>query len=650
MPRTFQATVVLIATLFVLAVLTLINVVQTNQTEKQLLTLSRQVEKLATSNADIKSQLARGVAVSGQTGASTNPNFNGGDPYAQALQDPQNVLKAPTDRDLLYAPDDATEGGVMRAMLSDDPKGFNWLIENSVDVANLQALMHNTIARQDFRDPDSYVPSLAYKITVSPDYKEYTIHLRKGVMWHVPSHPKIDDAKHAWMKEQRELKAEDVKFLVDMIKNPQVEAGATRNYYEDLDRVEIVDDYTLKIFWKKKTYTSWTATLSLYPMPKWLFSKEEDGSAIPDATLGLRFNNHWASQYPIGTGPYRFVKYEKGVRLLLERFEGYWDTKPPIKTIDHAIIKSPDQSLLQLKADQLEYAALTPTQYNAEIIQGKNSPFTDGRIEHQVVDRFAYYYLGWNMDKPLFADKQVRRAMTMAFNRQGLIDNVFFKLGDIQSGSYYYKHPANDPTVVPWAFDLNAAAKLLDEAGWKDTDGDGIRDKVLKGEKQRFEFTVLAYGGSNEWRSALSVYKEDLRKIGVAMDFSPVDWPTMQKKMDDRQFDAVTGGWGLSWDIDPYQLFHSSQADEAKGSNRVGFRHERGDEILVTLRETFEPEERLKLLREFHRILHEEQPYTFFFAPKGVLSWQSRLKNVLVQKIRPQYYSLPWYMDGDAKE
>ena len=649
MPRTFQATVALIITLIALSLLTLVNVLQTNSSEKKILALTQKLERLETTNQEIKDQLARGVAVNttqGQVGAASSSqaptSVAGADPYAAQLGVEGNLLGAPLKP---LIPSDAISGGTLRQLMSDDPKGFNWLLENSVDVANLQELMHNALAKRDFEDPDRWVSDLAYKATVNADYTEYTIHLRRGARWHTPAHPSLDDPKHAWMKQVHEVKAEDVKFLVDLIKNPQVEAGSARNYYEDLDRVEIVDDYTLKVIWKKKTYVSMSATLALYPMPKWLFTREEDGTEIPESTLGLKFNNHWASQYAIGSGPYRFVKYEKGVELELTRNEEYWGQKPPIKNISAVIVKDPEQSLVKLKADEIDFNLLRPAQYSSEILKSKNSPFTRGEIQHQIVDRFAYYYLGWNADTPIFSDKMVRRAMTMAFDRQGLIKNVFFELGVIQSGPYYYQHSANDPSVQAWPYDLKEAARLLDEAGWKDTDKNGIRDKVINGEKVELKFTILAYAGSPEWQSSLSVFKEDLRKIGVTMDYSPVDWPTMQKKMDEKKFDAFTGGWGLGWDIDLYQLWHSSQADEPKGSNRVGFRNKRADEIIVALRESFDPEERTALAREFHRLLHEEQPYTFFFAPKSVFAWHNRLKNPVVQKIRPQFHPIPWWID-----
>ncbi|MFU8806847.1 MAG: ABC transporter substrate-binding protein, partial [Bradymonadaceae bacterium] len=266
------------------------------------------------------------------------------------------------------------------------------------------------------------------------------------------------------------------------------------------------------------------------------------------------------------------------------------------------------------------------------------------QLEHDTTDVFAYFYVGWNMDKPMFADQRVRLAMTHALNRQGIIDNVFNGLGAIQTGPFYYKHPAMDPSVEPYPFDLDKAKKLLEEAGWVDTNGDGVRDKVIDGKKVDFQFTLVAYN-QPDVRSYAAVFREDLRKIGVVMNPEFVEWPMMQRRMDEKNFDAFTGGWGLSWFNDPYQIWHSSQADIPKGSNRVGFRNDEADKIIETLRETFDADERQELLRQFHRIVHDVQPYTFFYARQSVAAWNPRLKNVVFQQIRPQAYSLPWYID-----
>jgi ABC-type transport system substrate-binding protein len=643
MPRTQKATIILILLLATLAILTLFNVLQTQSTQSTVIELRQQVETLAASNQDIRQQLEKGVAVSGTT-SSGSSGAEG--KYADALDDPENILTASTD---LQIPADAKFGGTYRGYLSSDLKGFNWITENSVDVSNIQAQVHNGFARRDFNKPDNWVPELAYKITVSEDQTEYTIHIRDDVYWHTP---KVDfsDPRNEWLKEPRKLTAEDCVFYFELVKNPQVEAGALKNYYEELEKAWVVDEHTFKVKWKRKLYNSKSFTIGVYPLPKWLFTKDQDGNDLPEETLGLKFNNHWASKHAIGTGPYQMVESKTGERTVLERFDKYWGKKYPIERLEYKVIKDPQTAYVKFLAGELDLIGKVPNpKVKSDIFEGGEEKFAEGKLEYDFVDVFAYYYFGWNMDKPMFSDKLVRKAMTHSLNRPLILKNVLNGLGTIQTGPFYYKHPATDDSIEPWPFDLEKAKALLDEAGWKDTDGDGIRDKVIKGQKTDFNFTMVAYD-KPETKTVLSIWKEDLRKIGVVLKAQHVDWPTMQKKMDEKKFDAWTGGWGLGWLIDPYQIWHSSQADVPKGSNRGGFRNERADEIIERLRVTFDEEERMQLYHEFHSILHEEQPYTFFYSPQYVTAWQPRMENMIINKIRPQHLPFPWYIDDSQKK
>ncbi len=636
MPRTFKATIALIAILGILVLATIVSMWQNHQMSSQVVELNQSLSELDRTMSSIHRQLERGISVSGTAGVP------GGDQYADALNDPDNLLEAPTD-ELIYA--DAQEGGTLRRLMLTDPAGFNWLVENSVDVNEIMTYVHEGFARVDFNDPDNYVPSLAYKVTANDDFTEYTVHLREGVYWQRPN-VDMSDPRYEWLRERQEVTAEDAVFYFEMAQHPEVQAAHIANYVEDIKEVEQLDRYTFRVTWDRPIYHSRSTTMGGYPLPKYLYTRDRDGNELPEEMVPAEFNNHWTNDYPVGTGPYRFISFRAGDRIVLERNDDYWGELPPIEQIEYRIIPDADAGFAQLMRGQIDFIPrLDYSRYRTEIVRGgDNSPFKTGELEHDTIDQFAYHYIGWNADKPLFEDRRVRKAMTLAFNREAIIENALHGLATIQTGPYYWDHPANNPDIEPLPFDLERAAELLDEAGWVDQTGDGIRNKEIDGEMHTFRFTLISYNHRPEVQRWVSVYADDLRRIGVELRNDPVDWALMQRRMEEKNFDAFTGGWGLGWQIDLYQIWHSSQADVPRGSNRVGFRNEEADVIIEALRTEFDEDKRIELLREFHEIVHHEQPYTFAYAPKEVSAWQPRLQNVVFQRIRPQSYSLPWYI------
>jgi peptide/nickel transport system substrate-binding protein len=547
------------------------------------------------------------------------------------------------------------DGSYSRGWSSGDPKGFNPMLVNEADLSSLVSnyVDASLASRNKWSNPDVWGAQLACRVEVTDDYKEYTIYLRRGVKWHVPGGVDFSNPKFAWLKGEHELTAHDFVFTLDTLLNPQVENGFAKNYYVDLESWKAVDDHTLVLRWKKKTYTSIAQSLGLAPLPEFLFAYSEAGERFPKETFGLRFNQHWYNNKGyVGTGPYRMVSYTPGQNIVLERNEDYWGAKPAIKRVTYPIYSDPNQTVLRLKSGELDFMYLFPGQYREEFQNWqdrpksewpKNNPFLNGDIQCQVVPEQSYFFTAWNMDKPLFADVKVRTAMTLAFRRKELIDRVFAGLGEPVSGPFLPESGFLDPDVDPLDFNLDRAKQLLAEAGFADTDNDGLLDKVIDGKKTPFDFTLLIYGNRPEYTALSNIYKDDLLRLGIRMKVESAEWSLMQKKMDEKQFDAFTGGWLMPWENDPYQSWHSSQADIPKGSNRVGFRNKEADGYMEKLRETFEPEERKKLYRALHRTIYAEQPYTFFYRRKRPYCWRTTVQGVTFAKDRPPDDFLPWY-------
>lgn len=609
---------------------------QYNSIEKTLLEVRQKTEHNSEVLAELKDRVEKGVAVAGPGVGAQNPGQGGAAPSVEG-----NILSA--DATPLRAPG-AQEGGELKLFSGDDFKGFNVLIENSVDVQEIYTLfIGGQLARRHFSDPDKWHGDLAEAIKIEENNTVYHVWLKKGVKWHKPA-VDFSNPRYKWLDKDHFVTADDLKFTMEMVQSPKVAGAASlRSYFEDFDRIEVINEHELKYIWKKPVFKSKASTLELPVVPRWLYGFNEDGEAYSEEIVADKFNEHWYNDRGIGMGPYKFVENKSGEYLKLTRNDDYYGGRAAIKDVTFKIVKEPEARLIMFKKGELDVLALTPTQYNTEILADPNSPFNQGKFKYVRRPRLAYRYLGWNEKSPLFEDKRVRQAMTMAFNREKIVKEVFFGLGQVVTGSFYPNSAWYSKDTQPWPFDLDRSAKLLEEAGWTDSDKDGIRDRQVNGQKKNFEFQLLVYNSSPEFKAMADILKEDLIKIGVRMTVSPVDWPQMQKQMEDKEFEAFTGGWGLDWEADLRQIWHSSQADAPKGSNFISFKNAEVDKISDALDTEFDFGKRKELCHRFNDILHEEQPYTFFMAPETVLAYQPWVQNLTFQEPRPQtLYHLVW--------
>src|SRR5262249_51076118 len=199
---------------------------------------------------------------------------------------------------------------------------------------------------------------------------------------------------------------------------------------------------------------------------------------------GQDFNSHPAGRAPVGTGPYKFIRWDTGSQIVLERNESYWDKEkfPDIRRIVFKVIPSEVVAFQRLKKGDLDMMSLNPQQW----VKQTNTPaFEQNFIKHEYYTP-AYRYVGWNLRRPYFQDKRVRQALARLINRQAILKNLEYGLGKLTTGPFWIFGYEYDQTLPQIPFDPAGAKKLLDEAGWIDHDGDGIRDK--DGVKFSFKF------------------------------------------------------------------------------------------------------------------------------------------------------------------
>ena len=641
MNRGFLSSIAGIALMTILLAVTVINIWQVDRTEDKLIQLIDRLESIESaieSGAFAGSSDANAPQRSGGIWGAPEPAY-----VTAALQDPANLL----DRDTVaWLPQDGAQGGTLYLHFGSDPKGFNPLAENGADVTEVHEFISPYLIKRHKADTSKWGPELAYSMVTPDDGFTWIFKIREDFWWQSPV---VDYAsgEFDWVKGEHKVTAHDVEFMLQMCMNAQLTGCAPlRSYFEDMVSFGATDDYTFEIKFSTKLFSQADVAIpSLIAYPEFLYAFDQGGVRYDDAIIGQKVQDHWY-KLGIGCGPYQMTEFESGVKIVLERNPRYPLGGNAFDKVVYLILSDQNQPPRKLRTKELHLAYLQPGQYRTEVLDGApDSPFKDGTLTPGEWWEHSWFYIGWNMRKPMFADKRVRKALTHAFDADRLLEEVFMNLGERTTGPMPTFLPFYDHSVKAPTFDLALAGQLLDEAGWKDTDGDGTRDKMIDGELKKFEFNLTVYGSSNEYRTVGTIFKEDLSQIGVTMNVVPLEWSLLLKDVHDREFDAVTLAWVGGPDVSGFnQIWHSKQVDIPRSSNHVGFANAEADAIIEALEVEFDHAKRVELANRFHRLLAEEQPYTFFFTRKRPAFWQTEMRNVKFNLVRPYRNHKAWYL------
>jgi peptide/nickel transport system substrate-binding protein len=259
-----------------------------------------------------------------------------------------------------------------------------------------------------------------------------------------------------------------------------------------------------------------------------------------------------------------------------------------------------------------------------------------------------YVFVGWNARRPQLSDARVRRALTMGTNRAEIVQAILQGYGEVANSSVPPFHWAYDPTVaVASEYDPEGAAALLEEAGWVDRDGDGVRENA---EGQRLSISVKYNQGNQQRQDVAEIMQSQLASIGVEITPQVVEWGTLLQQINTpelRDFDGVVMGWVTEFKLDDTDLFHSGRIDEPYAW--AGTRNATLDRLLDTLAVTVDRDAALPLWAEYQRELALEQPYTFFYFPERLDGVNRRLRNVVMDQ-RGEWVSIrDWYIDPASR-
>lgn len=558
----------------------------------------------------------------------------------------QAVLRSTPDIVVL----DGTKVAPILAAGGGTPVPGDWLVRHTLaDPENLNPYTSSDAGASDIQDyifesllfaaPEPPFPlrggiARAYP-DVAADKLRYTFDLRQGVHF----------------ADGTPLTVADVLFSMKVIQHPLVLATQLRNYYASVADV-YVEGERITFVCTEPYFRNDLMLGGFKIIPRHFYDPEGLLDSVTVASLidgsweqgahadgARRFADRFNREYNrriLGSGPYQLVNPETDLvtqqKVVLTRNEIYWGRGVPelpqsghVDKIVFKVINNTDAAFIDLTNGNLDY-------YTMQSLEFKEKSWEPGFVDHFMkVIRYSggFTYLGWNNDHPIFSDRRVRQAMTLLTDRESMIRNLLFGLGETVVGPIHKFRPEYNSDLVPYPYDPDRALQLLDEAGWRDTDQDGILDRVIDGQKRDFRFEILINSGNQQRKDIALVVQSELQDLGIDCQVRELDWSIFLQRVRGQEFDAVVLGWtgNVRFPPDAYQVWHSSQAED-QGSNYVRFRNAEVDAILESYRREFDVQKRIALYRRFQEILHEEQPYTFLWKQREATAYARRFQGV----------------------
>ncbi len=427
---------------------------------------------------------------------------------------------------------------------------------------------------------DTLAPDLAETVTVSDDGTTYTAKLREGLRWH----------------DGEPVSADDVVFTFQTIQNPDTKSPSAPSFQGVT--VTKVDDRTVT-FKLREPYAPflYNLTSGIAPQHVW--------AGINPKNIALAEQN----LKPIGTGPFQFKKLRKRslgevLEIELERYEGYHGERPYLDEMAFTFFESHEELLRAFQRQQVDGMSFVPPSSVTETEQVRQA-----RIHRVKLPQ--YFAVFFNQARnPALADKSVRTALDLATDRDTLIQEALHGEGvradaPIPAGFLGY---TQNPRRAE--FNIDKATQNLDEAGWKDANGDGIREKG----EVKLSFTLVTTDWP-EYVKTAELMAKMWREVGADVRIESKTVGTVQTEaIRPRNYDALLYGEVLGADPDPYPFWHSTQTHDP-GLNLALYKDRDADKLLEEARKTTDIVKRSETYQRFQERLVENAPAIFLYSP-----------------------------------
>lgn len=487
------------------------------------------------------------------------------------------------------------------------------------------------------------------------DFDPYTLKLSPALAKKLPTIAPIEEGEYkggmTYVFEIKEaatwdngmpILAEDYIFSVKVLLNPAVPAAAYRSYFNFWTDIQVDSDNPRRFtIYTNRPYILAEAALgSLVVYPRYFYDSEGlldsfsvkemmdpvQAKKILNENETLRkFGEQFTAISPrtagdiSSNGPYLLEKWETGQELILRKKQNWWGTS--FADSSSFFVAHPERLIFKIIPDVMTATSLLKSE-KLDVMTGLTSDLflqlkEDPKIKYQFFnsDKLQYYYIGLNGNDAKLANKNVRRALAHLIDVDQILETVMNGLGKRLTGPIhpikdYYNH-----SLSPIPFDVEQAKKLLAEAGWKDSNNNGILDQVIDGDLKELELTFKYKVTNTDAENIGLLFQQNAKAAGVKIILDGKELNTLFKEYRQRDFDMVYLSWSRQPILDDLRQTWHTSSNIAGGSNRTGFGNQESDEIIDQIRVTYAPERRKELYLRIQEIIYREQPYIFLYAP-----------------------------------
>jgi len=449
---------------------------------------------------------------------------------------------------------------------------------------------------------------LAESWQVAKDNLSIRFKLRQGLKW----------------TDGKPLTSADCAFTLKLLLDEHTQSAYKSDYVKVI-RVETADALSFTVYYDEPYSPALSSWTGLAILPEHVFK-------------GVDIMNTELSRKPAATiGPYILGEWQAQQSILLSANKDYFDGPVWISERMTRIIPDSATQFLELSAGNLDSMGLTPTQYSRLFEQKEQLKRNYERYKY--LD-FGYTYLGFNLKRAPFDDARVRRAIAYAIDRQEIVDGVLLGLGEAIATPYKPGTYWVNKNIKVRPFDAGKARALLAEAGWTDSNADGVMDKDGK----PLSFTILTNNGNKQRADTATIIQQRLKDVGIQVKVRLVEWSAfIENFINKRDFDAVILGWSLSPEPDQFSIWHSSQTG-ARQFNFLGYNNPKVDAALVAATRIFDRAERKAFYDEVQRQIHEDVPVVFLYAPYSLPVFHKRIHGIEAAPAGIGWNSEHWYV------